>query len=98
MWIGRSFTAEENRRGGPFAVVMSHGLWQRRYGGDSSIIGSTIVMSGRPRTVVGVLPPGGEFPAPDIGLWAPLRLNHRHALDAQQPLPQLMASGARRER
>jgi putative ABC transport system permease protein len=76
MWLGRSFTAEENRRGGPFAVVMSHGLWQRRYGSDSSIIGSTIVVNGRPRSVVGVLPPGVEFPAPDIGLWAPLRLNY----------------------
>ena len=76
MWLGRSFTAEENRRGGPFAVVMSHGLWQRRYGADSSIIGKTIVMNNRPRTVVGVLPPGVEFPAPDIGLWAPLRLNY----------------------
>jgi putative ABC transport system permease protein len=76
MWLGRSFTAEEKRRGGPFAVVMSHGLWQRRYGSDSSIIGSTLVLNDRPRTVVGVLPPGVEFPAPDIGLWAPLRLNY----------------------
>ena len=76
MWLGRSFTAEEKRRGGPFAVVLSHGLWQRRYGSDSSIIGQTVVMNDRPRTVVGVLPPGVEYPAPDIALWAPLRLNY----------------------
>ena len=55
---------------------MSHGLWQRRYGSDSSIIGREIVLNDRPRTVVGVLPPGVEFPAPDIALWAPMRLNY----------------------
>ncbi len=76
MALGRSFTPEESRRGGPLAVVMSHGLWQRRYGSDSSIIGRSIVVNDRPRNVVGVLPPGAEFPARDIALWTPMRLNY----------------------
>jgi putative ABC transport system permease protein len=76
MRLGRSFTTEENRRGGPFAVVMSHGLWQRRYGSDSSIIGRQIVINDRPRTVVGVMPPGAEYPSRDVALWTPMRLNY----------------------
>jgi predicted permease len=76
MWLGRAFTAEEDRRGGPGAVVLSHGLWQRRYGADSTLIGRDVVVNGQPRTVVGVLPPEVEFPGTDIALFAPLRLNY----------------------
>lgn len=76
MFLGRSFTPDENRRGGPFAIVMSHGLWQRRYGSDSTIIGREIVLNDRPRTVVGVLPPGVEFPSPATAIWLPMRLNY----------------------
>jgi len=76
MLLGRSFTPEESRRGGPLAMVMSHGLWQRRYGSDSSIIGRSIVINNRPRTVVGVMPAGVEFPAPDVALFSPMRLNY----------------------
>lgn len=76
MALGRSFTDEENRRRGPFAVVISHGLWQRRFGGDSSIIGRQVVINERPRTVVGILRPRTEFPDPRVSVWTPLRLNY----------------------
>ena len=76
MWLGRSFSPDEDRRGGPLVAVMSNGLWRRRYGADSSIIGRSLVLNDRPRTIIGILPPGVEFPARDIGLWLPLRLNY----------------------
>jgi hypothetical protein len=62
MWLGRPFAADEQRRGGPFTVVLSHSLWTRRFGSDSSIIGREINFNERNRTVVGVLAPGHSFP------------------------------------
>jgi predicted permease len=74
--LGRTFTAEEERRGGPLVVVISHGLWMRRFGGDPAVVGKQIVMNDRPRTVVGVLAPGAEFPSNDYAVWSPRRLNY----------------------
>jgi len=74
--LGRSFEGAENRRGGPFAVVLSYGLWQRRFGGDSSIVGKQVNINERQRTVVGIARPRAEFPDAGVSLWAPLRLNY----------------------
>jgi len=62
--LGRFFTVEEDQPGGPSVVVLSHGLWQRRFGSDPRIVGREIKMglAGRSYTVVGVAPPGFEFP------------------------------------
>jgi len=76
MLLGRSFTDEENRRGGPSVAVISHGLWARRFGGDSAIVGKQLVLNGRPRTVIGVVAPRVEFPDAGISLWVPLKLNY----------------------
>jgi len=70
--LGRTATAEEDRPGGPRALVISFGLWQRRFGGDPSILGRTIALGGAPYTVVGVLSPGfTAYPAADV--WMPLQ-------------------------
>ena len=76
MLLGRPFTAEEERRGGPPVVVISHGFWLRRFAGDSAAIGRQIVVNDRPRTVVGVLAPRAEFPSASISVWFPKRLNY----------------------
>ena len=57
--LGRGFTADEDAPGGPVVVVLAHGFWQRRYGGDRGIIGRTIQVNSRPATIVGVL--GQDF-------------------------------------
>jgi putative ABC transport system permease protein len=54
--LGRSFTSEEEAPQGPKVVILTHGLWIRRYGGDRGIIGRTIQVDAVPHTVVGVLP------------------------------------------
>ena len=59
--LGRSFTSEEDRPGVD-AVVLSYSLWQTRLGGDQSIVGRSITLDRRPYTVVGVMPPGFDFP------------------------------------
>jgi predicted permease len=70
--LGRTFTAEEDEPGGPRVVVMSYGLWQRRFGGDPSILHQTIRLGGAPYTVVGVLSPG-FIPYPSADVWMPLQ-------------------------
>lgn len=54
--LGRNFTAAEDRPHGPAAVLIGHGFWQRRYGGDSRVIGTQLNVEGVPHIVVGVLP------------------------------------------
>ena len=71
--MGRQFREEEAAPPGQEDVVMlTHGLWQRRYGADPAIVGKTIVVNDRARTVIGVLPPGIRFPLTDQ-LYVPFR-------------------------
>jgi putative ABC transport system permease protein len=56
--MGRTFTADEDREGNDGVIVLSHEFWQTRLGGRSDVLGSTITANGRPRTVIGVMPPG----------------------------------------
>ena len=69
--IGRPFTEEEGEIGRDQEVILSYGLWQELYGGDKSVLGSTLRMSGRPFTVVGVMPRNFNFIDPEVRLWIP---------------------------
>lgn len=71
--MGRQFRPDDAAAPGLESVVMlTHGLWQRRYGADPSILGKGLVINDRARTVIGVLPPGFAFPERDQ-LYMPLR-------------------------
>jgi len=72
--LGRTFTSEDDRPGA-VSVTLSHGLWQREFGGDPAVIGRTIQMDDGPHTVIGVMPQGFDFPPPiDLeGETVPLR-------------------------
>jgi putative ABC transport system permease protein len=72
--LGRDFLAEEGQAGKENVVILSYGLWQRRFGAAPDIIGKTIGVNGRPVTVVGVMPQGFEFPRAAAELWSPLAL------------------------
>ncbi len=72
--LGRDFTPAEDQPGGDDVVLVSHGLWQRQLGEDSDALGQTLMLDGRPHTIVGVLPPGVDFPESDVDLWTPLAL------------------------
>ena len=71
--LGRTFAPGEDGPGGADVVVLRHGLWQRRYGGDPGIVGETILLDGTPHTVVGVMPPDFNFPFGGVRMWTPLR-------------------------
>jgi predicted permease len=60
--IGRAFTNEEDQVGAGRVAIISHGLWQRRFGSDQNIIGQKLTLNDEPYTVVGVMPSGFQFP------------------------------------
>jgi len=69
--LGRGIIADDERGAGRPVVVLTHLLWQNRYGGDPNIIGKTIRVNGVAREIVGVMPAGIQFPE-DTDLWTPL--------------------------
>jgi predicted permease len=70
--VGREFSADEDAAGGPAAVILSHGLWLRAFGGDPGIVGRSIVVRGEPHRVVGVAPARFTF-GPRVDVLTPLR-------------------------
>ena len=74
--LGRAFTPEEDTDGGAPVVILSDGLWRRRFGGDPQVIGRALTLGGQSRTVVGIMPPGFRFPE-ESDLWLPLAINVR---------------------
>jgi predicted permease len=65
---GRTFRPDEDAAGTPARVVLSEGLWQRRFGGDRAVLGRTITLAGRPVEVVGVMPAGFVYDTP-VDIW-----------------------------
>ena len=59
--LGRTFTADECRWQGPKAVLLGHGLWERRFNSDPAIVGTSLTLNDAPYTVVGVLPASFDF-------------------------------------
>jgi putative ABC transport system permease protein len=77
--IGRTFISEEGQPGKDNAVLLSYGLWQRKFGGDPNISGKTLTLDGKTQTIVGVMPRGFELfvqqhslTGEHAGLWVPL--------------------------
>ncbi|MPZ19987.1 MAG: FtsX-like permease family protein [Luteitalea sp.] len=79
--LGRTFRDEEMRPGADAVIVLSHRLWQQRFGGDESILGRSLVLDGVPRSVVGVMPPEFRFPSRDTGFWIPLTIDRADRID-----------------
>src|SRR5437588_1641172 len=77
--LGRAFRPEEDQRGGNHVVIISHGLWQRRFGSDPGIIGKPINLNGESFTVVGVMPRTFQFPTRTDQLWVPIAFDAKEA-------------------
>ena len=73
--IGRTFTGPEDAVGAEPVVVLSHALWQERFGGEVSVLDQTMVIDGTPHTVVGVMPIGFQTFGPRTDVWVPLPLD-----------------------
>jgi predicted permease len=72
--LGRVFRPDEDRPGAAHVAVLSHGLWQRRFGRDPGVVGQDILLDGNKYTVVGVMPKGFQFMESYVGLWVPAAL------------------------
>ncbi|HEY3837162.1 MAG TPA: ABC transporter permease, partial [Bryobacteraceae bacterium] len=71
--LGRWFSQADDKPGSPATVILMYGYWQRRFGGQTSIVGRTLIIDTRPRTVIGVMPAGFDFrDNPDLILPAQL--------------------------
>lgn len=73
--LGRTFTRADDAPGGPDTVLLSHRYWLRAFGGDRSVIGQTVVVNGRGRQVIGILPDGFRFLRYNPVLVLPFRFN-----------------------
>jgi predicted permease len=82
--LGRDFTAEDEQPGHEQVVILSYGLWQRHYGGDSFIVGKSILVDEKPFTVIGVLPRTFSLygTVPEFEMWKPFAFN-RTQLDRE---------------
>jgi putative ABC transport system permease protein len=70
--LGRPLQAQDHVPGQAQVVVLSYGLWQRRFGGSPEVVGRTVTLDGRPCTVVGIMPRGFDFPSPSAEAWMPV--------------------------
>jgi putative ABC transport system permease protein len=75
---GRTLQPADMQEGAEPAIVISHAFWQRRFGGDMSVVNSRITLNGKPATIVGIMPAGFAYPA-DSEAWAAM------PLEANQP-------------
>ena len=69
--LGRDFTESDDRPGASPVAILGHHIWTARYNADSSLIGREIRIGGEPITVIGVMPPGFQFPLRG-DLWRPI--------------------------
>jgi len=79
--LGRGFDLREETPGYERVAILSYGIWQRRFGADSSIVGKTIQLDGQSHTVVGVMPARFWFANRDIAIWTPLAFTGDEARD-----------------
>ncbi len=68
--LGRVFSVDEDKQGSADTVILSSGVWRKRFGGDPAVLGRTLTVDGKPRTVVGVLPPGLRWEV-ENEIWLP---------------------------
>ena len=80
--LGRPFNEAEAVPGADKSVILAHGLWQARFGGDPSIVGRDVRMNGEPYKVVGVLPRDFELPGREIGALVPFAFTPQQMSDA----------------
>ena len=74
--LGRTITADEDRPETNNVVLISNHIWVHRFGSSPDVLGQTLIVSGRPRTIIGVMPPGFKFPE-RAELWVPMALNEK---------------------
>ncbi len=83
--LGRTLLPENTWQGNDRVVVLSYGLWKRMFGADPEIIGQTVMLSGIPRTIIGVMPEGFYFPTRETELWVTYGWNPNQIATVRRP-------------
>ncbi|MCI0389472.1 MAG: ABC transporter permease [Acidobacteria bacterium] len=89
--LGRTFTQEEETNGKDLVVILSHGVWEQRFGKDPAIAGKTLTLSGFDYAVIGVMPPDFRFPESEVELWIPYAPNSNERANRGGHYLQLLA-------
>ncbi|GMV04399.1 MAG: hypothetical protein AMXMBFR53_06800 [Gemmatimonadota bacterium] len=76
--LGRAFTEDDDAAGSPETAILGHGYWQRRFGGDPSVLGRTLTVNGRAREIIGVLPASTRFLAYDPDVYLPFQFDRNN--------------------
>ncbi len=82
--LGRAFTPADAEPGAPPVVVLRHKVWQSKFGGDPKVVGQTLVLNGRPTTVIGVMPP--RFSLGGAEMWLPESFASGKPTDLEQEI------------
>ena len=88
--IGRAFLEGEDEQGHNRVVVLSDALWRRDFAADSSIVGKNILLGGENYLVVGIMPPGFQFPSRSTQLWTPLDLTQQQLTNRDEHFLQVL--------
>src|SRR5262249_33263994 len=89
--LGRVFTPDDDREGAPGTLVISHGLWQSRFGGDPGVLGRKVILDGEPSQIIGVMPPGFLFPTRETQLWKAIRFMEADFAERDDDYVQILA-------
>ena len=73
--LGRTFLEEEGKAGHEQVVILSHAFWREKFGMKPDVLGQSVIMNGKPYTVVGVMPENFDFPSPLVKVWVPAALD-----------------------
>lgn len=79
--LGRTFSADEEIRGGPNAVILSESEWRSRYNAATDILGKILIVNNAERQIIGVMPDGFAFPTPATRVWLPVKLTDSGAVE-----------------
>lgn len=89
--IGRAFDQADDREGAAGSVLLSYALWQREFGGDASVVGTTVRLDDRPYTIIGVMPRWFEFPSRAAQVWTAMRFASVEFADRNHNYLQVLA-------
>ncbi|MDB4874901.1 MAG: permease [Gemmatimonadetes bacterium] len=76
---GRTFAPGEDRTNVPGVVLLSQGLWEKKFGGDLHVVGSRVLIDGRPNQIIGIMPARFQFPRASAELWYPTHFDPEHS-------------------
>jgi len=89
--LGRVFTVAEDQPGAQRVVLLSYGLWQRRFGGDPSIVGKPLTLNGESYVATGVMPARFQFPSSEDDVWVPIAFRPQEAANRNRHYLEVLA-------